>query len=172
VDWVEDPDSRVDLVPTALEDLRGVARLVGSAPQARFVALGACSTVAYALLYVLLRSPIGPGAANALSLAITGVANTHANRHLTFGVRGRHRVLRHHARGAAVFLVALTITSGSLAAMHAVDARPPRGVEVAVMAVASAGASVARFLALRSCVFAQPQRVVRWALARTSSSVT
>jgi glycosyltransferase involved in cell wall biosynthesis len=30
VDWVEDPDSRVELLPTVLEDLRGVARLVGT----------------------------------------------------------------------------------------------------------------------------------------------
>ena len=28
VDWVEDADSRVDIVPTALADLRGVARLL------------------------------------------------------------------------------------------------------------------------------------------------
>jgi hypothetical protein len=27
VDWVDDPDSRVDIVPTALADLRGVARM-------------------------------------------------------------------------------------------------------------------------------------------------
>ena len=27
VDWVDDPDSRVDIVRTALDDLRGVARL-------------------------------------------------------------------------------------------------------------------------------------------------
>ena len=27
MDWVDDPDSRVDIVPTALEDLRGIARL-------------------------------------------------------------------------------------------------------------------------------------------------
>jgi glycosyltransferase involved in cell wall biosynthesis len=29
VDWIEDPDSRVALVRTAVEDLRGIARLVG-----------------------------------------------------------------------------------------------------------------------------------------------
>jgi glycosyltransferase involved in cell wall biosynthesis len=28
VDWVEDPDSRVDIVPTVVEDLRGIARLL------------------------------------------------------------------------------------------------------------------------------------------------
>ena len=30
VDWVDDPDSRVDIVPTALDDLRGIARLIRS----------------------------------------------------------------------------------------------------------------------------------------------
>jgi hypothetical protein len=32
VDWVEDRDSRVDIVPTALADLRGVARLLVHRP--------------------------------------------------------------------------------------------------------------------------------------------
>jgi hypothetical protein len=29
VDWVDDPDSRVDVVRTAIDDLRGVARVFG-----------------------------------------------------------------------------------------------------------------------------------------------
>ncbi len=33
VDWVEDSDSRVDIVPTALADLRGVARLILHRPR-------------------------------------------------------------------------------------------------------------------------------------------
>ncbi|HVA85895.1 MAG TPA: hypothetical protein VNF73_06200, partial [Candidatus Saccharimonadales bacterium] len=33
--WVEDPDSRVDIVATALEDLRGIARLRREARTAR-----------------------------------------------------------------------------------------------------------------------------------------
>ena len=168
VDWVEDPDSRVALVSTAVDDLRGVARLVASAPLARFLALGVASTVAYALLYVLLRGPVGAAGANALALALTGVANTQANRHLTFGVRGRRRLWQHHARGIVVFIAALAVTSAALASMHAIDPHPPRGVEVAVMAVASAVTSVARFIALKAWVFADPRRyrVVRWALAR------
>ena len=28
VDWVDDPDSRVELLPTALADLRGIGRLL------------------------------------------------------------------------------------------------------------------------------------------------
>ena len=41
-----------------------------------------------------------PGA-NALALALTAVANTQANRRLTFGVRGREGLLRQHAHGRA-----------------------------------------------------------------------
>src|SRR4029453_17121890 len=40
VDWVDDPDSRVEIVRTALGDLRGVARLAASAPLARFLGIG------------------------------------------------------------------------------------------------------------------------------------
>ena len=40
VDWVDDPDSRVDIVRTALEDLRGVARLLAAGPVARFMGVG------------------------------------------------------------------------------------------------------------------------------------
>src|SRR5205085_3186177 len=55
VDWVDDPDSRVDIARTAWGDLRGVARLAASGPVARFMAVGVASTLAYALLYLLLR---------------------------------------------------------------------------------------------------------------------
>jgi hypothetical protein len=37
VDWVEDPDSRVDIWQTALDDLRGVARLRLATPVFRFM---------------------------------------------------------------------------------------------------------------------------------------
>src|SRR5262245_45616226 len=86
VDWVDDPDSRVDIVRTAIDDLRGVARLAFAGQIARFVFVGVVSTVAFALLYLLLRGPLGAGGANALALAITAVGNTAANRRLTFGM--------------------------------------------------------------------------------------
>ena len=35
VDWVDDPDSRVDIVPTAMADLKGVWRLGGRWRRAR-----------------------------------------------------------------------------------------------------------------------------------------
>jgi glycosyltransferase involved in cell wall biosynthesis len=58
VDWVDDPDSRVQIVPTALADLRGVARLALRARFVRFALVGIASTVAYAGLY-LGRPPAG-----------------------------------------------------------------------------------------------------------------
>src|SRR2546421_265350 len=63
VDWVDDPDSRVDVVATSLEDLRGIWRLATSRPAgapglrrqvARFLAIGADSTVAYGIHYWVL----------------------------------------------------------------------------------------------------------------------
>src|SRR3954452_18249960 len=55
VDWVDDPDSRVHLLSTAMTDLRGVARLLGARPVARFMSVGVLSTLAFALLYLLLH---------------------------------------------------------------------------------------------------------------------
>ena len=61
VDWVDDPDSRVDIVRTAITDLRGVARLLAAGPVARFMGIGVLCTLAYALLYVLLHPLLGAG---------------------------------------------------------------------------------------------------------------
>src|SRR3954467_8706494 len=49
VDWVDDPDSRVDILRTVADDLRGVGRLYRS-QFLRFGAIGVMSTVAYLLL--------------------------------------------------------------------------------------------------------------------------
>ena len=158
VDWVDDPDSRVDIVRTALDDLRGIARLLAAARLTRFLAIGVVSTIAYALLFLALRSPLGPAAANATALALTAVANTQANRWLTFGLRGRENLVRQHAMGAVVYVLTLGLTSGALLVLHAVDAAPSRAVELAVLIVASACATVTRFVALRSWVFARRAR--------------
>jgi glycosyltransferase involved in cell wall biosynthesis len=153
VDWIDDPDSRVQIVRTAIADLKGVARLVAATQVVRFMCVGVASTIAYALLFLLLRGPLGAGAANAVALALTAVGNTAANRRLTFGLRGRHGLLRQHVLGAAVFVLALGLTSSALAVLHGLDANPSRGVELAVLIAASTAATVTRFVALRSWVF-------------------
>ncbi|MEA2413163.1 MAG: hypothetical protein QOC77_3724 [Thermoleophilaceae bacterium] len=152
VDWVDDPDSRVAIVPTALADLRGVARLLAASQVVRFAAVGVASTVAYALLYLLLRVGLSPTAANAVALAATAVANTAANRRLTFGVRGRTNLLRQHALGAIVFLITLGLTSGAIAVLDALDPHPSRALEAAVLVVASACSTITRFIGLRYCL--------------------
>jgi glycosyltransferase involved in cell wall biosynthesis len=55
VDWVDDPDSRVDIVHTALEDLRGIARLGGEL--SRFALVGVASTLLYLMLFVAFDMP-------------------------------------------------------------------------------------------------------------------
>jgi len=158
VDWVDDPDSRVDIVRTAIDDVRGVARLALAGPVVRFMLVGVLSTIAYALLYVLLHGSLGAGGANAAALAITAVGNTAANRRLTFGVRGRAGLARHHGRGAVVYALTLGLTTVALVSLHRIDATPPRAVELAVLVVAGAAATVTRYLALRTWVFAAARR--------------
>jgi len=158
VDWVDDSDSRVDVVRTALEDLRGIGRLLAAARLTRFLAVGVASTLAYALLFLLLRGPLGAAGANAAALAITAVANTQANRRLTFGVRGREDLLRQHVMGAVVFVVTLGLTTGALSVLHGIDAHPARGIELAVLVAASVCATFTRYVALRTWVFARRGR--------------
>jgi putative flippase GtrA len=158
VDWVDDPDSRVDVVRTALDDLRGIARLLAGARLTRFAFIGVCSTLVYALLFVALRGAVGVAAANALALAVTAVGNTQANRWLTFGVRGRAGLVRQHLMGALVYVLTVGLTMGAWGALHAVDAHPARAVELVVLVVASAMATVSRYVALRTWVFARDRR--------------
>jgi glycosyltransferase involved in cell wall biosynthesis len=158
VDWIDDPDSRVDVVQTALADLRGIGRLLAAARLTRFLGIGVLSTLAYALLFLALRAPLGIADANAASLALTAVANTQANRYLTFGLRGRAGLLRQHAMGAVVYVLTLGLTSGALLVLHALDGRPSWPVELAVLIAAGVCATVTRFVALRSWVFARRAR--------------
>ena len=163
VDWVDDPDSRVAIVRTALDDLRGVARLMAGGPVARFMGVGVLSTLAYALLFLVLRPPLGAAEANALALAVTAVGNTAANRRVTFSVRGRGGLLRQHLMGALVFVLTLGLTSGALSVLHGLDATPSRPLELGVLVAASTAATASRYVALKTWVFAG---AARWRLRR------
>jgi putative flippase GtrA len=172
VDWVDDPDSRVDIVRTAIDDLRGVARLAVAGPVLRFMGVGVLSTIAYVVLYLLLHGALGAGGANAAALAITAVANTAANRRLTFGVRGRDGLVRHHARGAVVYVLTLGLTTLALASLHRIDAAPSRTVELAVLVVAGAAATITRYVALRTWVFARARAARATAAEATAAEAS
>ena len=163
VDWIDDPDSRVAIVRTAVDDLRGVARLMAGGPVARFMGVGVLSTLAYALLFLALRPPLGAAGANAFALAVTAVGNTAANRRVTFGVRGRCGLLRQHLLGALVFVLTLGLTSGALSVLHGLDATPARPLELGVLIAASTAATASRYVALKTWVFAG---AARWRLRR------
>ncbi|HEX3907627.1 MAG TPA: dolichyl-phosphate beta-glucosyltransferase [Mycobacteriales bacterium] len=161
VDWVDDPDSRVDIIPTALADLRGVARLLAERRRGplgqqlvRFTAIGITSTLAYLALYLVLRTAVPAVVANAVALAVTAVANTAANRHFTFGIRDKQGQLRHQLQGIGVFATALAVTTAAIGLLHLTDPHPPRWLEAAVLVVANLGATALRFLLLRGWVFA------------------
>ncbi len=125
VDWIDDPDSRVKVV----------------------------STLAFVVLYLLLRQTMSAQAANAASLLVTAIANTAVNRRFTFGIRGRAQAARHQLRGLIAFGIGLALTSGALAALYAVTARPGRAAEVAVLVAANLIATVVRFTLYRTWVF-------------------
>jgi putative flippase GtrA len=131
----------------------------------RFAVVGAASTLAYLLLFSLLRTGTGAQAANLVALGVTAVANTAANRRFTFGVRGREGAGRHQFEGLLVFALGLALTSGSLAVLTALTT-PGRALELAVLVAANLAATVLRFLLLRGWVFhprrlADPRRTER-----------
>jgi putative flippase GtrA len=185
VDWIDDPDSRVDIVKTAKADLAGIARMLrafatGRLPVAelraqigrqplsspvpgvpsglvtqfvRFALVGVLSTLAYLLIFMLLHDAIGAQPANLLALLITAVANTAANRRLTFGIRGGAGAARAQLQGLVVFGLGLALTSGTLWGLHAANATPSRIAEVAALLTANAAATLLRFVLFRGWVF-------------------
>lgn len=143
--------------PLVREGLR--TRLAGVADRQvlgqllRFALIGVVSTLAYLLLYSLLRTGTGAQPANLVALLVTAVGNTAANRRMTFGVRGRAAMGRHQVQGLVVFGIGLALTSGSLALLEALRPDPARLLELAVLVLANGTATVVRFLLLRSWVF-------------------
>jgi putative flippase GtrA len=178
VDWVDDPDSRVRVIRTARDDLLGVARLwldhVRGGPAipselatdharptarglpgqvARFLGIGVVSLLAYTVIYLLLSTTMSAQTANAVTLFVTAVANTAANRRITFGIRGHSRAVLHQLQGVIAFGAGLVLTATALAALHATAPRPSRITELAVLITANLAASVVRFVLYRSWVF-------------------
>jgi putative flippase GtrA len=174
VDWVDDPDSRVQIVRTALNDLRGVwrishghaRRLVRSSatvtPPAisqvaadqllRFAGVGAISTLGYLFLFIAWRPLAGNFGANTLALAICTLFNTAVHKELARNMVGSRHRGRFAGVSAGLFAISLVLTSLGLLAAHALSAS---SLPVALLAVivANAAAAVLRFAILRAWVF-------------------
>jgi putative flippase GtrA len=174
VDWVDDPDSRVRILRTALNDLRGVWRIshgpdrrrarqdamsslparnqVAADQLLRFAGVGAVSTLGYLFLFVAWRPIVGTLGANALALAICTFFNTAVHRELSRNMYGSS----HKGRlvGVAIGLLAISLGLTTLALLAA-QALSANSLAVALVAVtlANGAASVLRFAILRAWVF-------------------
>jgi putative flippase GtrA len=180
VDWVDDPDSRVDIVSTATADLRGVWRLLRTrrrvdlaglgmpafrsiADEARsFATIGLASTIAYVVLFSALRSVATAAVANAVALVVTAIGNTAANRRLTFRITGRATLLRDQVAGLAAFGLALAITTGAVGLLERVAPNPGRAAEIIVLVAANSLATVTRFVLLRSWISTSPSHPITY----------
>jgi putative flippase GtrA len=177
VTWVDDPDSRVNVVRTARDDLRGVVRmarafwsgrgLVDLGDETRppladdfgrqlvgFAKVGAISTIVSLVLFLILRGDVGAVAANLIAVGATAIGNTWANRRYTFGYRDSSGRSQHYVGGVAIALGGLALTSLVLTAVNGSVA------QVLVLLTSWALVTVARFALLRHWVFrgAEPGR--------------
>ncbi|HVX21507.1 MAG TPA: dolichyl-phosphate beta-glucosyltransferase [Acidimicrobiales bacterium] len=162
VDWTDDPDSRVDIRRTALDDLRGIWRLLrrpvarrpptgtDHAVLARFASVGLASTAAYLVLFLLLRGPLGPYGANAAALVLSAAANTWAHGRLAFA-GGRPRLADVVAGGLAALLTNLALTTAALGLVGWLAPSPT--AQLAALVAATAVAALVRFTLLRAWVF-------------------
>lgn len=189
-DWIDDPNSSVDVVRTALDDLHGMRRMrrqlcrgalpldliaaqVGR-PAARpntgtqilhFIDVGLLSTIVYSLAFLLLGHIVPLASANLLALLGSAVLNTALNRSYSFGARNPRHSLRHHIRGLLVFALCWALTSAAIALTAGA---PTIGVLAAVTS-ANVLATALRFALQRLWVFAEPTRPRRHTSAVLSS---
>lgn len=120
----------------------------------RFAGIGVASTVLHLGLFaVLLRAGLGSQLANGVALVIATIANTAANRAWTFGVTGRDRVVTHHGQALLIFAITWGATSAALWLLAVVAPGTGAAGQTAVVAVANALSTVARFVAMRSWIF-------------------
>ncbi len=175
VDWIDDPDSRVQVASTARDDLKGIWRMLrrfaagqgnlpsGALPDTdiapglagqlvRFAGIGAATTALFALLFVALAGWLGPIGADVVALAVCVVINTAANRRVTFARRG-HQAWRHeYAAGVAVAAVPVVATIAALVALGAAGVTSIAAA-LAVLTLVNAIATAGRFVLLRHWVF-------------------
>jgi putative flippase GtrA len=169
VDWVDDPDSRVQIVRTALDDLRGVWRMAHFRPNPvrsartgrsqvatdqllRFAGVGLVSTLGYLFLFVAWRPLAGTFGANALALAICTIFNTSVHRELARGKDGQRHGGRYAGIVAGLFGVSLGLTTLALVATDLISSTS-LPLELVAVTAANAMAAVLRFAVLRAWIF-------------------
>lgn len=171
VDWIDDPDSRVDVRSTAVADLRGVWRMMGRfvsgdasvdlgelerTPLAddlgrqtvSYLVIGVVSTLVSLGIFLALRDEIGAPWANAIGFTATALGNNWANRRWTFRRRSDEDRRWRMATTLMIFLASLVGTTLAIASVEG-----NRASEIAVLALSWAAAAVIRFVILRAWVY-------------------
>ena len=118
----------------------------------RFASIGVVSTVLFAALFALLDGRLGAVGADIVALLVCALANTAANRRLTFALRGRAGRVRHYAAGTALGLLPLALTLASLAVLSTLGVTS-LAITLLTLTAANLAATVVRFLLLRNWVF-------------------
>jgi glycosyltransferase involved in cell wall biosynthesis len=160
VDWVDDPRSSVHVVRTAVSDMAGLLRMLvglaagrGRAEVANrgvdlrsYTRLGVFSTVAWLIIFLSLRAPLGPYAANAASLLVCTLGSVA----FQWRAAAHNRDLATTANVGAIGLaVSLAFTSLGLALVTAAGYRSELA-EVVGLLIATAFAALARLLAAQA----------------------
>jgi putative flippase GtrA len=181
VDWVDDPDSRVDIVATALADLRGVARLgralaTGRLPVAAVRAqLGRAPLASTSLASTSLASTSLAGeppglAGQAVRFAAIGVASTIA--YLLLFVLFRGAIGAQPANLLALLLTAVANTATNRRVTFGRTGRTPLRVHGQGLAVFALGVGVTSgALAVLSAAVAAPGLALELAVLIAASTV-
>lgn len=176
VDWVDDPDSSVRVVADARLALRRVWRLLwgparrlppGALPAVsqrvvpkmsrstrlvRFCSIGVVSSIVFAVMFAVLVGPVGATLADIIALLTCTVANTAANRRLTFDLRGAARRGRQLASGLVVGAVPLVLNLVGLLVLEAIGVTSLPW-QLATLTLVNLVAATFRFVLLSAWVF-------------------
>ena len=120
----------------------------GPAQFARFVLVGASSTVVYAALYVALE-PFGYLAAHLIATVVSSIMANELHRRLTFRAEDRVHWLTAQVEAGGVSFVGLLATSAALGWLNETAGSAPIALQIALVAAVTAGIGLMRFLALR-----------------------
>jgi glycosyltransferase involved in cell wall biosynthesis len=172
VDWVDDPDSRVNLVGVARQDLRGVARLIRnratgnervaapgvigkhmhSSQVTRYASVGILSTIAYLAIFFLLRNQLGMYAANVIAMAVSTIGNTVAHVRFTFGPKSGLGMRKAATIGCLSFLTGVVLTTLLLGLENALGVFTASSEVVAIL-IGIVASSFIRLILLRSSAY-------------------
>ncbi len=178
VDWIDDPDSRVDIVATAISDLKGCGGSAGTghrraagprtAAQPRPRTAGSrCAATGWSVSWCGSAWSVWPAHWPTRCCTLRCMRRS-ARRPRTWphccsprsatprpiarsrsAIRGRAGAARHQLHGLIVFAFGLAITSGSLFFLHRFDPTVGKVVELSVLVLANLVATLIRFVALR-----------------------